>query len=132
KSQDLCAWLLMSGQEVDKKQANLRAIGLANYKSGLLDKIRHLANNDHQREHASRMAKERVASGELERARLAANEAWRGSQHTQEWKENKAEQMKDFYEKNPDKFDELLNFGKIGRQIRTETSEKRSKELIEN
>lgn len=122
---------MMSGQEVDNKVANLRAIGMVNVESGHLDSIRHLANNEVQREHARKMGKEKVLSGELDRIRKLAHEAWTGSNHTDEWKAQKSVQMKEWASKE-ENYQQLLEMNKRRAEWGTEKAEKFSKDLILN
>lgn len=91
---DYHAWLMMSGQEPNKKLANLRAIGQANVESGHLDNIRPLANNEAQRKHARELAQIRKEDGTLAEYIKLAQAAWTGSNHTEEYKINKSIQMK--------------------------------------
>nr|DAH57117.1 MAG TPA: HNH endonuclease [Caudoviricetes sp.] len=128
---DYHAWLMMSGQEADNKLANLRALGQANVESGHLDRIRPLANNEKQRSHASRMAKARIESGELEKSRLKAVEVWTGSNHTEEYKQMKRVQMKEWAEVG-ENYHKLLEMNKIRGEKATEKSEQFSKDLILN
>lgn len=107
KSYDYLAWLMMSGVEVDKKLASLKAIGKANVESGHLDNIRQFANTPAQREHARQLAKSRFESGELHKSIKLASEAWTGSNHTEEWKRNKSEQMKIWTESNKEQLIEM-------------------------
>lgn len=128
---DYHAWLMMSGQEADKKLANLRAIGKANVESGHMDRIRLLANNERQRSHASAMAKARIESGELEKARLKAVKVWTGSNHTEEYKEAKRVQMK-AWSNVDENYQQLLQMNKVRGEKATQKSEQLSKDLILN
>lgn len=97
---DYHAWLMMSGQEVENKVANLKAIGKVNVDNGHLDRIRPLANNEAQRKHARELALVRKESGYLSEMIKRASAAWAGSNHTEEWKQNKSNQMKVWTESN--------------------------------
>lgn len=77
--------------ELGKKMGPIQ--GKINVESGLLASIRPLANNSTQREKLAIFNQYKVDSGLLEDYRKLANEAWRGSNHTDEWKAKKSEQM---------------------------------------
>ena len=128
---DYHAWLMMSGQESDKKLANLRSIGQANVESGHLDNIRHLANTEKQRKHASELARSRLESGDLEKARLKAVKVWTGSSHSEEFKEYKRIQMREWSQKE-ENYQKLLEMNKIRGEKATEKAEQFSKDLILN
>lgn len=91
---DYHAWLMMSGQEPDRKLANLRAIGKANVISGHMDYIRTLANTPQRQRKLSELNKYKVDSGLIKFYQSMANDAWRGSHHREEWKLQKSEDMK--------------------------------------
>lgn len=82
--------------------------GKLNVESGLLDKIRPLANNQVQRRKASDLCKERHASGYMSDVIKAGNDAWRGSNHTEEWKEAKALQMTQWASENKEHIKEMV------------------------
>lgn len=103
RSSDYMAWLMMSGQELEQVIAR----GRANVESGLLDRIRPLANNEAQRSHARELARRRKESGYLQEAIKIASEAWTGSNHTEEWKQQKSEQMKVWTEDNKEQLIEM-------------------------
>lgn len=132
RSGDYCAWLLMSGQQVDIKIANLKAIGKRNVENGHLDNIRHLANTETQRLHAKNMMLSRIISGKHKESIEMANSAWRGQSHTEEWKQAKSKQMKKFYLENPDKLQAQLEYAELGRKTKTDNSQKFSDNLIIN
>lgn len=105
--------------------------GKLNVESGLLDEIRHLANNDVQRKKASDLCKGRHANGYMKEVIKLANEAWKGKNHTAEWKENKSIQMKE-YSSNADVHERLVSMASVGRAIRTENALEFSSNLIIN
>lgn len=93
---DYHAWLMMSGQEPDKKLANLKAIGKANVVSGHMDNIRKLSNTPTRQRKLKELNEHKVSSGLLDEYRKLANDAWRGQKHSEEWKESKSTQMKQY------------------------------------
>lgn len=128
---DYSAWLMMSGQESDNKLANLKAIGKANVESGHLDNIRPMANNEAQRKHARELAKKRIESGYLDEIRTLAWEAWRGSNHTDEWKEEKSIQMKEWSEKE-ENYQQLLDMHRKALAVRQENAKEYNDFIILN
>ncbi len=121
KSSDYCAWLMMSAQESDSKLANLKAIGKMNVVSGHLERIRPLANNEAQRAHASSLTQSRILSGEHYINIKKGNEAWRGCNHTDEWKEEKSIQMKEWSEKD-ENYQQLIDMHKKALAVRQENA----------
>lgn len=127
KPSDYMAWLMMKGQEVCDKIAR----GKANVESGLLNRIRPLANNEAQRKHARELAKSRVESGYMDEIRLMANDAWRGSNHSEEWKAEKSLQMK-IWASSEENYVQLIRMQKLGSVLKKETSRKLSESVILN
>ena len=111
--QDLCAWRVMTSQDADFKQILFSSVGKANVESGFLDKIRPMANTPAQREHARKMAVARVESGEHAEVIKLANDAWRGQNHTTEWKEQKSIQMSGWAKENKDHYTKMVEKGVI-------------------
>lgn len=105
--------------------------GKLNVDSGLLDSIRPLANNDSQREWAKKLAEQRIESGVLFEYIKKAQEAWTGSNHTEEFKKKRSEEYKVKYS-IPENREWLLSMADKGRKVRQESSEKFSKDLILN
>lgn len=94
---DYSAWLMMTKQEVDAVVAGRKARGKANVESGLLDRIRPLANNEKQRQWAKDLAQERIESGVIYKYIAMASDVWRGSHHTEEFKAKRSADYKVFY-----------------------------------
>lgn len=109
--QDLCAWRVMTSQDADFKQILFSSVGRANVESGFLDKIRLLTNTPAQREHARKMAVARVESGRHAAIIKLANDAWRGQNHTDQWKEEKAAQMRGWAKDNKDHYTRMVAKG---------------------
>lgn len=129
KPSDYCAWILMSRQESDRKLAIIKANGKANVESGLLARIRPLANNEAQRAHAKKLCEERVLNGEHAINVGLANVAWIGQNHTEEWKANKALQTKVWYLNNLEHYE---NMRRLGKEAKTKESKTLSENLIKN
>lgn len=127
RTSDYMAWLMMAGQEVEQVVAR----GRANVESGLLDRIRPLANNQAQRAHAKELAQKRIADGTLAEYIKLAQQAWKGSNHTEEFKRKRSEEYKIKYS-DPIALEGLLERQKLATAKRTENSEKFSLELILN
>lgn len=126
---DYYAWLLMSGQEPNKKLANLKAIGKANVESGHLEKIREFSNTSERQRKLKELNEYKVNSGLALIYVAMANEAWRGSNHTEEWKEQKASEMKIWSKDNPEHY---LKMSVAGAKAQKETSEQLSNQVIIN
>lgn len=131
KSSDLMAWMLMSKQEVDVVVAGRKARGRANVESGHLDSIRHLANNDIQKEKLKLLNQYKLESGLLEEYQKLAHDAWRGQNHTEEWKIEKSIQMKDYASQEVN-YNRLLKTAEQGRQARLDNCKLFSENLILN
>jgi len=127
KASDYMAWLMMAGQEVEQVIAR----GKANVESGLLDRIRPLANNEAQRKHARDLAKQRIESGYMDEIRKMANDAWRGQNHTDEWKAEKAKQMK-AWSGQEEKYQQLLTMQKLGAVVKAANSKQLNDNIIQN
>lgn len=128
---DLIAWYMMSGVEVDKKLASLKAIGRANVESGFLDSIRHMANNAAQKQHARELAQYRKETDYFIRLSEIGLAVWRGSSHTDEWRKLKSIQMKEWSERE-DNYKRLLEMNKKRGQLSAEKTLEFSKQLIIN
>lgn len=129
KAGDYHAWLMMSKQESDKKLANLIAIGKANVVSGHLESIRPLSNTPERQRKLQELNKYKVDSGLSEIYISMANEAWRGSNHTEEWKEQKSLQMKEWATNNPDS---IYNMCQVAIKLKKENSKRLSESVILN
>ena len=107
--------------------------GKRNVESGLLDQIRPLANNEAQREWAKRFGEEKRDSGFLDEIRKLANEAWRGSSHTEEYKEEKSKLYKEWYTSGDPKWAAAAKKRGVAAGVKkAEESRQRSLEVIEN
>lgn len=126
---DYLAWILMTKQEVDKVLANHKAIGKRNVETGFLDSIRHLANTDGQRKHASDFGKWKNQVGLLDEYRKLANDAWRGQKHTDEYKVQKSVQMKALVSEDYEKF---VKLSEMGQKVKAENSKDFSEQVIKN
>lgn len=131
KSSDLHAWLMMSGQEEDRVVAQRKANGLANVRSGHLDRIREKIDW----EKVSRMTIERnrisAEKGLLRKYCLQMNEMWRGCKHADEWKAEKSRQGK-IRMSDSEIYKTQMTYLQSGRDSRKQKSEQTSKDLIEN
>lgn len=128
---DYHAWLMMSGQEVDNKLANLKAIGQANVESGHLERIRIFANTPERQRKLLELHNRMREDGTLANSIKIAQKAWTGSSHSEEFKEYKRIQMKEWSEKE-DNYQQLLEMNKIRGEKATEKAEQFSKDLILN
>lgn len=129
KPSDYMAWLMMSKQESDKKLAQARANGKANVESGHLEKIREFANTPERQRKLKELNEYKVQSGLCLTYVAMANEAWRGCNHTDQWKEQKALEMKAWSKDNPEHY---LKMSLAGAQIKKENSEQLSSQVIIN
>lgn len=127
RASDYMAWLMMAGQEVDQVIAR----GRANVESGLLDRIRPMANNEAQRKHARDLAKQRIESGYMDEIRKMANDVWRGQNHTQEWKLEKSRQMREWADKE-ENYQKLVEMQKLGAVVKAQNSKQLSDKVIAN
>ena len=129
--QDLCAWRVMTSQDADFKQILFSSVGKANVESGFLDKIRPMANTPAQREHARKMAVARVESGEHAEIIKLANDAWRGQNHTEQWKIEKSKQMTEWASRE-ENYLKLIEMQKLGSIAKAENSKQFSDSIIQN
>jgi len=105
--------------------------GKLNVESGLLDSIRHLANNDAQRAHARKLAQDRIESGIIYDYIKAASEAWTGCNHTDEWKRKRSALYKEKY-KDGKNLKQLLENQKKAIEKKIENSIEFSRSVVEN
>lgn len=105
--------------------------GKRNVESGLLDRIRHLANNEDQRDHARQLAESRRNNGYFKELGKIGKAAWLGSNHTDEWKEAKSEQMKEWASID-ENYNKLLERNKRRGELATQKSKEFSENLILN
>jgi len=89
RASDYMAWVMMRGQTVDQKVAR----GLANVESGLLERIRLLANTPERQRKLKELNDYKVSSGLIKEYAKLAREAWTGQKRSEEWKEIKRAQM---------------------------------------
>ncbi len=127
KSCDYMAWLMMRGQEVDQKIAR----GKANVESGLLAEIRLLANTPARQEKLKLLHERMIEDGTLSRSIKKAQEAWTGSNHTEEFKKKRSEDYKVMYS-DPLMLEDLMRRQKLASAKRTENSEQLSSDIIIN
>lgn len=127
KTSDYVAWLMMKGQTVDQKVAR----GIANAESGLLARIRPLANTTERQRKLKELNEYKVSSGLLEKYRLLANEAWRGQKQSNDWKINKSFQMKE-YRATEEGYASMMKAVKLSAEKKTLDSKEYSDNLIEN
>lgn len=91
--EDHYAYVMMSGQDGEKKREVLSAIGRRNVESGHLDRIRPLANNSAQRAWARELGRKHVESGFLDKIRpLSGRKVW-----TQEKRDKRSILYKEAY-----------------------------------
>lgn len=128
---DYLAWIMMTKQEPDKKLATLKAIGKANVESGHLERIRAKANTPARQTKLQELNKYKVESGLIANYQKLANDAWRGSHHTEEWKINKSKEMKILMEQ-PEHYQRMLKAQKLGVLKKKEDSKESSENLILN
>lgn len=128
---DYQAWLMMSKQEVDKVAANHRAIGRANVVSGRLGKIRILANTPERQRKLRELNQYKVDSGLIQTYAKMGQDAWRGQNHTDEWKENKSTQMKAYME-TEEGYSNMLKAVELSVKLKKEKSREFSDNVIEN
>lgn len=127
RSGDYMAWLMMSKQE----ESTVVARGKANVESGLLERIRPLANTPERQRKLSQLQERMRQDGTLLRSIKCAQEAWTGSNHTEQWKSEKSTQMK-VWSDVEENYQQLLEMNKIRGEKATEKAEKFSKDLILN
>lgn len=127
KSCDYMAWLMMRGQEVDQKVAR----GKANVESGHLEKIREFSNTPERQRKLKELNEYKVSSGLSLTYVSMANEAWRGSNHTEEWKADKTLQMKAWacVDKN---YQQLIEMNQAAMIVKKENSKQLSDLVIIN
>lgn len=131
KASDLKAWLLMSGTEESERIANYKAIGMANVVSGHLDKIRKFANTKERQEKLKELNQHKVSSGLAYVYIAMAQEAWKGSSHTEEFKENRSRLYKERYSSGEDR-ERILRMQQKANVLKTEKSSQHSQYVIEN
>lgn len=129
KSSDLMAVMLMTGAELDVRRARQVANGKANVANGHLERIRPLANTTERQQKLAKMNREKWESGEGLKTVTKANAAWRGSHHTNDFKQKRSREYKDRF-----KTEKWQAFGKTlseqGRKTRSENSSKLSEFVI--
>lgn len=105
--------------------------GKRNVESGLLEKIRVLANTPERQRKLKLLHEEFKLNGHYDRLIKAGNDAWRGQTHTEEYKRKKSEDYKQRFT-SPDNRDALLKSAAKGRKSRSEKSKRLAEEVIEN
>lgn len=96
----------------------------------LLNRVRHLANNEAQRKHASLLGKSRHENGELLKSLEKAWEANRGSKHTAERRETKSRDMKERMQ-NPEHKEKLMDAVRKSAKKKSEDAAERSAFVVE-
>lgn len=127
RSGDYMAWLMMSKQE----ESDVIARGKANAESGLLERIRPLANTPERQRKLSELHERMREDGTFLRSIKRAQEVWTGSNHTEEYKEAKRVQMKAWSEVE-ENYQQLLQMNRIRGEKAAEKAEQFSKDLILN
>lgn len=128
---DLKAWLMMSGQESDKKLATLKANGKVNVVSGHLDNIRKLANTTVRQEKLKLLHERMLEDGTLYKSIQKAVEAWTGSHHSEEWKNKRSAEYKIKYS-DPILLAALLERQKLASLTRTKNATEFSNYIVIN
>lgn len=131
KASDLKAWFLMSGTEESVRIAHYKAIGLANAASGHLDKIRLLANTKVRQQKLNELNRYKVESGLAYIYIKMAQDAWQGSNHTEEFKADRSKLYKEKYASGPDR-ERILQMQRKANKLKTEKSATVSQQVIEN
>jgi len=129
KASDYKAWILMSGQEVDKVIATHKALGKRNVETGHLARIRKLANTPSRQKKLAELNHHKVETGLLDEYRLLSNAAWRGCSHTEEFKERKSLQMKKWATENQEHYASMIEKSVA---LKKENSKSLSEEVIKN
>lgn len=127
-----CAYNLMSGKSSDVRHEISKAGGAKNVKSGHLERIRHLANTPERQRKLQKLNQQKVDSGEIYKMIEMANDAWRGQNHTEEFKENRSKDYKDKFLNNPEYKEAILNMQSMGIQKIKDNSLEFSNKVIEN
>lgn len=122
KPQDLKAYMLMSGMESDERLAHQRANGISNVRSGLLDRIRPLANTEARKKKLAEMNKRKWETGDGLKAIQAANKAWRGQNHTEQFKKERSEEYKRRGVDDPKTGERYKKLSQQGRDVRYKNS----------
>lgn len=128
----IVAYRLMSGISTDKRKETAVLGGLKSKQTGWLDKIRHLANTPERQRKLKILHEDMRQDGRLEKHIRLANDAWRGCNHTQEYKDNKSIHLRDKFIEDADYREKVLNTQKLGIQKRFENSQELSEEVINN
>ena len=105
--------------------------GRRNVESGHLDNIRLLANNEERKRKLKLLHEAHSLNGHYEKFTKAGNDAWRGSTHTEEFKEKRSAEYKLKYS-DPVLRQQLVERSKSGRKVRADNSEKLSQDVINN
>lgn len=139
KKEFLCSEAGKIGGAKNRESGHIQNLGILygaengqrNVESGLLERIRPLANTKGRKEKLKLLHESHAASGHYEKLVKAGNDAWRGSSHTEEYKQKKSEDYKLKYLVHENREQLLLN-AKKGREVRMENSVKLSEEVILN
>lgn len=132
---DIEAWVayrLMSGVAKNKRLETARLGGIANVKSGHLDRIRHLANTEERQQKLKILQERMIKDGTLLNSVKKANDAWRGSNHTEDYKTAKSQDYKNRFKTDQDYREKILLCQVKGVEVRKENSENLSRFIIEN
>ena len=115
--------------ELGKKYGKI--CGKRSVDSGLLDLIREKANTSTRQQKLRELQEDMLKDGRLLKARLAANEAWKGSHHTEEWKKNKSAEMSE-YRKTDVGREQMLKAVEMSAKKKAENSKQLSDSIILN
>lgn len=150
------AFLLMSGQVEDKvffirqqagriggaknvESGHMKALGemygkqngQRNVDSGLLEMIRPLANTPERQRKLKEMHSRFRENGHFQKFTKAGNDAWRGGNHTQEWKDTRSKLYKEMYQAPEMKLVAIAR-GIAAGKVKTEESRMFSESVIQS
>lgn len=128
---DLFAFNMMSGWTEERKRNFHSEIGKRNVESGHLERIRVLANTPERKRKHKLQLTEKAQSGALKEMQLLANEAWRGSFHTEEFKLRQSENVKARLT-DPENYKKQIYYASLGRQVKVKMAEEKSALVIIN
>jgi hypothetical protein len=139
KKRELASMAGKLGGEVNRKSGHISSLGKSvgpvvgrkNVESGLLERVRPLANTPERQEKLRQLIQAMKVDGRLDKALKAAHAANRGSVWTEERKQEKSEKCKSYYTAPENKV-KLSQMGKLGGAIKTENSKELSASILEN
>src|SRR5690606_8675506 len=106
--------------------------GKVNAESGWLEKIRPLANTETRQRKLKFLIEQMKLDGRLDKAIRAAQKAWKGSNHTEEFKLSRSKKYKEKFLKDNSYRDKILKTQKKGIETIKVNSVKYSLEVISN